>query len=563
MKVLFRACLLVFTVFLFVGCGGGSGDGPSLTPSDNTNSSGDNGSDGGTGAVTEPTVIRFGSFSAGTFTAGQIATNKTSLDAGQSASLTVSFIDQNNSPITDTTDILFTSPCASSGLSEFDSTIASNTTGTVSVTYVTRGCDGADIVTAQTSLNGTTFTATVTLQTVPAPLGSISFVSATPQIIGIKGSGAIPEQSVVSFLVTNSSGGPVPNQDVSFVLNNTTGGITLSNSSDTSDATGMVSTTVASGSIASSVRVTATAIRDGITSSAQSSALAITTGIPDQDSFSLSATSLNIEGLKRDGIQTTLTLRAADRYNNPVPDGTAIVFQAEGASVQGSCTTAGGACSVIMTSQEPRPSNGRVTILASAIGEESFNDANPSNGRYDDAETFTDLGEAFRDDNENGVYDSPNEPYLDFNNNNTRDSASGVYEGLLCNGPSKCNTNQSTINISSNIVIVLSGSSFFINVQPAAISLDAGTLTVLVSIQDENGQFPTGGTTVSVSTDQGSIVGPSSETIISTNDSGPAVFAFQIKPGTAVGTGTFRVTVTTPAGFISRGTANVTQTVVP
>lgn len=562
MKVLFRAYLLMFAVFLFVGCGGGSGDGPTLTPGESSGTP-DSGGDGGTGAVTETTVVRFGSFTGGTFNAGKIATNKTDLDAGQSASLTVSFIDQNNSPITDPADILFTSPCASAGLSEFDSTIAGNTTGTVSVTYVTRGCDGADIITAQTSLNGTTFSATVTLQTVPAPLGSISFVSATPQIIGIKGSGAIPEQSVVSFLVTNSSGGPVPNQDVTFALNNTTGGITLSNTNDTTDATGLVSTTVASGSIASSVRVTATAIRDGITSSAQSSALAITTGIPDQDSFSLSATILNIEGLEYDGIQTTLTLRTADRYNNPVPDGTAIVFQAEGASVEGSCTTVGGSCSVTMTSQQPRPGDGRVTILASAIGEESFNDANPSNGRYDDAEIFTDLGEAFRDDNENGTYDSPNEPYLDFNSNSTRDAANGLYEGLLCNGPSKCNSNQSTVTISSNIVIVLSGSSFFINVQPAVINLDGGNQTVIVSIQDVNGQVPPAGTSVSVTTDQGSIVGSSAETVLSTNNPGPIAYAFTLKPGAAAGNGTFTVNVITPIGLISRGTADVTQTVVP
>ena len=561
MKLLLRASLLVLSAQFLVACGGGSGDGPTLTPSTGDTTDTSDGSD--TGSVTETVVPSFGSFTSGTFTAGAIASNSIALDAGQSATLTVAFVDQNENFITDAADVLFNSPCSGTGLAEFSPAIVSNTSGTVSTTYTAVGCDGEDKITAQTSLDGTSYTATVTITGTPAPLGSISFTSADPQIIGIKGSGAIPEQSVTSFKVTNTAGGPVANQLVTFALNNTSGGITLSTTENTTNAEGVVSTTVASGTVATAVRVTATAVQGTATSSAQSSALVITTGIPDQDSFSLSATTLNIEGSQYDGITTDLTIRAADRYNNPVPDGTAVAFQAEGASIEGSCTTVSGACTVTLTSQKPRPAGDeRITVLATAIGEESFNDSDPSNGQYDDTETFTDLAEAYRDDDESGTYDSPNEPFIDFNSNFSRDDGNLLYEGLLCKGPSKCNPSQTTVTISESIVIVLS-ESFFNIVTPASISLgDAiapapGTVSVLVD--SLNNQLPPAGTTISISTDFGTISGPSSYTIPSSNFNGEAFYSFGVKPATSKGSGTITVTVSTPLGNESFRTLTVTQ----
>jgi hypothetical protein len=69
-----------------------------------------------------------------------------------------------------------------------------------------------------------------------------------------------------------------------------------------------------------------------------------------------------------------------------------------------------GECSVRFCAGNPRPADGRVTILAYALGEESFVDSN-GNNRYDAGEPFTDLGDPFRNDravtdaNANGIDD--------------------------------------------------------------------------------------------------------------------------------------------------------------
>ena len=108
----------------------------------------------------------------------------------------------------------------------------------------------------------------------------------------------------------------------------------------TSNNQGYVQTVVNSGTVATTVRVTATTQgSNGAVISSQSNVLVVSTGKPDQDSFSLSASVLNVEGWDYDGAKVTVTARLADAFNNPVPDGTAVVFTAEGGSIESSCQT--------------------------------------------------------------------------------------------------------------------------------------------------------------------------------------------------------------------------------
>lgn len=571
--------ILMVAAIMLAACGGSTSGGDD---DGGGSSSGDTGGGGNNGDSTpSQPVVKLGSFDAdGDFNKGEIAANQPKLQAGASTTLTVSIIDENGVAVTEEPDpefltasdidIFFTSQCINNGLSEVAPPVVTNENGTVTTSYTALGCEGSDVVTARTSVNNTTLDASVALRTEQAQLGSIQFDSADPQIIGIKGSGSLPSQARVSFLVTNNTGGPVPNQPVKFSLNTKVGGITLNSTQAITDTNGRVSTTVNSGTQAATVRVTAKALRDGNTAEAQSSALAITTGIPDNDSFSISATSLNIEGFQRDGETTQINVLTADRFNNPVPDGTAIAFTTEGGSIDGSCTTTDGGCSVTLTSQNPRPADGRVTVLATAIGEETFVDANPSNGRFDDAENFSDLSEAFRDDNFDDVRQD-SEPFIDFNSNGTFDGPNGRFEGLLCNGPTKCGSD--TLNIRAGLEIIFAASSFDVEVTPNPIDLNSGAVDVTISVVDpNNGQRPPEGTTIVADATQGDIVDSDTGlgftrtfTEESRNDPGPATYDLTLEPDGLLldSNGTLSVTVTTPAENVSSGSARVDQTPPP
>ena len=274
-----------------------------------------------------------------------------------------------------------------------------------------------------------------------------------------------------------------------------------------------------------------------------------------------------IEGQEFDGITTEITIRAADRFNNPVPDGTAVNFRTEGGSIPGSCTTQNGACSVTLTSQDSRPDDGRATVLATAIGEETFSDTSPSNGRFDEGEfnPNDDLPEAFVDYNEDGARNS-NEPYIDFNNNGSYDLGDGEFTGLRCqpgaSASDELDCTTESINVRDQVVIVFSNSSQVIEFDPSSISLDSGNVLVSVSVGGPGGRVPPAETQIQATTEVGSIVGPSSYTVRSTSARGPFIATFELEPADNLNepdTGRLRVTVTTPQGVISRGSAPVSQ----
>ncbi len=559
MKKVMRLLVLGLTVLALSGCPSGDSDNPSFIGGSSEESPGTASANSNESA---PTVFRIGSFSGTTFTQGAIKANKSSLKAGENADLSVSIVDGTGNLVTAPVDIIFSSNCFASGLAQFDPATAENATGTVSVKYAPIGCDGSDQIRATTAVNGQTLTASVTLQTAPAKIGAITFSSATPSLIGLKGSGSIPEQSTVIFKVTNAAGGPVQNQVVDFELLPATGGVTLSNAQGTTAADGTVQTIVNAGEVATTVRVKATATQDGSTTSANSSGLAVSTGIPDQDSFSLSVETLNIEGGEIDGTTTEVTIRAADRYNNPVADNTSINFIAEGGSIGSNCLTVNGACSVTFTSQEPRPSDHRVTILATAVGEETFVDSSPSNGRFDDAETFTDIDEAFLDEDEDGIRDG-NEKFVDYNTNNTYDLKDSLFNGLLCNGP-RCGAGAAkTLTVSDQAVIVLSDSTHTITATPSIVNLDSGatttTATVSVSVFGSKTQVPPAGTNIIIATTHGTLISDNLLTVDNTSALGPYTFSVTISPEATKGSGILSISVETPRNVVRKAAFNVIQ----
>jgi hypothetical protein len=186
----------------------------------------------------------------------------------------------------------------------------------------------------------------------------------------------------------------------------------------------------------------------------------------------------NVEAWNIDGVTVPITAFLADRYNNPVPDGTAVAFYANGGHVDGSCVTGPpsgasgeGTCTVTWTSANPRPRttddpsqpqnnvlvNGRAQVLATAVGEESFTDNNAS-GFYQAGDPFANLGEPFLSTNESGVYATGNY-FLDYFQKGVYQGPSGSFIGITCTGTTPSSTcSTSTLAIGASHLVIMSTS---------------------------------------------------------------------------------------------------------
>ncbi len=296
--------------------------------------------------------------------------------------------------------------------------VTTDGSGIASATYSavrTGGSSCSGLVTLTASASGATGVQRGTLNVAAPVANAINFVSATPTQIFVKASGAA-EQSVVLFKVLDSNGVAMPNIPVVFSLTMNPGGVglgasgALGNVTSNSDALGMASISVFSGTIPGPVEVKA-ALASNPAVFTTSKNLTVASGPPSQNHLSLSVSTFNIEGWNMDGSSTNLTVRVADRQGNPVPDGTVINFTAEGGQVAPSCATTRDAvghaiCSVAFISQNPRPVDGRATVLAYAEGLKEFVDVNGNNAFDSGVDFLADIGDAYRDDNENGQYDA-------------------------------------------------------------------------------------------------------------------------------------------------------------
>lgn len=342
-------------------------------------------------------------------TLGQLTLGSSSLSAGGNTSVTITA--QSNSIPVAGVNVSLTADCGT-----IANVVTTDGSGSASATYsaVKAGgssCSGA--VTLSASAAGSASQKATLIIAAPVA-NAINFVSATPSQIFVKSSGAA-EQSVAQFKVLDSTGAAMPNIPVVFSLTVNPGGVGLGasgtpgNVTANSDALGIASVSVFSGTIPGPVEVKA-ALVSAPTVFTTSKNLTVASGPPSQNHLSLSVETFNIEGWNLDGSGTKLTVRVADRQGNPVPDGTVINFTAEGGQVAPSCATARDAsghavCSVAFISQNPRPADGRVSVLAYAEGLKEYIDVNGNNAYDPGIDTLVDLGDAYRDDNESGQYD--------------------------------------------------------------------------------------------------------------------------------------------------------------
>jgi hypothetical protein len=450
--------------------------------------------------------------SAGAFVDGVIKVEPSGqVSPGGTAALTVVIVDDNNDPVTTEESITFTSNCLFSNQAVLDPPSPVKLGSMITVNFTINGCKGTEIVTAKLASSGAEAIGTVSIAPVQGELIRFDEQKTSATLIAIRGTGSasdISESADVFFQVTDAALNPVVDARVNFSLLQSVGNSALAcagksfcdypNTGDEraersrqdtqrSDFEGSVSTRVLSGSVGSSVQVLAyldlneNGTREENEASTVSKVLIVSTGVADQNSISLSAKLLNpfgsraeeyeggancnslgtkndafyTGGLEADGLCTDVMIKLADKFNNPVPDGTAAILTTEFGRIQGSCITQAGDCRVSWTSQNPRasatveqysapitidenldpatpnryycpshsanhgpcpddiaspainppgaPRGGRSTLTLIVNGEESFVDRN-GNGYYDSGELWTNLTEAFTDHNEDGVF---------------------------------------------------------------------------------------------------------------------------------------------------------------
>ncbi|MGD9731040.1 MAG: invasin domain 3-containing protein [Desulfamplus sp.] len=404
---------------------------------------------------------------------------------------------------------------------------------------------GIESIKATTTTTTGVVTSTITIQlTQGIPVSSIEFVSATPNHIALAGTAnpVLPATSTVKFLVKDSEGKPKAGALVRFELSTKVGGITTipdAAESVQTDSDGYAQVIVSSGSVATHVRVKAIVVSDE-TITTVSDDLVISTGLPDQNSFSLSASHRNPEGWDYDGEAVTFTIRAADHFNNPVPDGTAIYFTTEGGTIDPTCTTVNGSCSVEWRSQNPRPADGLATVAAFTIGEESFIDKNGT-GRFETGtDSFTDMPEAFLDKDDDNVRDA-DEEFFDFNVNGQYDFGNGIYNGTLCSS-TDTSCSSELITVVDDLVLSMSGSIANIGISPASVTLGNPT-EVTITLSDLNGRSLPGGTKIEIGSVAGAIISQQSFEVPN-NTTGTNTFKFIISKNAGAVAGTFPLTLT-------------------
>lgn len=267
-------------------------------------------------------------------------------------------------------------------------------------------CEGQDIIVAAS--NGA---APVSVPVNIAAIKADSLVYTTTSAIdlGIKNSGSAASGQIEFTLYAN--GTPAKNKEVRIELTDAPPDlnfISLGNRDPRivkSDSNGKVVVNLYPGSLPGPVEIKATLV-SAPNVSALSKNVKISTGRVTQNGVSLSVSKQSLR-TDIDGDTAVITARLRDRVGNAVPAGTVISFVSEGGKVDPNCATdVQGVCTVTLTTQSPRPLDNRVTVLAFVEGDKAYDD-NDGNNSFSTTDTLkNNIGNFFRDDNEDNLYNT-------------------------------------------------------------------------------------------------------------------------------------------------------------
>ncbi|MCH7337570.1 Ig-like domain-containing protein [Acinetobacter sp. NIPH 2699] len=363
-----------------------------------------------------------------------------SLESGASTNVTLKTQDKDTSVNQNNVTVNFTASCGT-----FEpATVVSSNQGDVTTSYTAIGtngrlCEDAHTITATIGNTGVTRTLPVTIAAVKP--NSIVYTSGDVTLLGIESSGSASSGQIEFTLYANGvvAADKEVNielidapEDLSFVsLGNRDKKTVKSNSS------GKVFVNLYPGNKPGPVEIRATLASDtNIT--ALSKGVAVATGRVTQSGLSLSVSKNSLQN-RIDGDEATITARMVDRNGNPVPNGTVISFVTEGGSITPNCASSNGSCSVTLTTQDPRPLDNRVTVLAYVEGDKSYIDKN-GNNVYDEGidELVSNIGDFFLDKNENNTYDANDGEYIYRRNAGTAACAASTFKQPNIAGT--CNT---------------------------------------------------------------------------------------------------------------------------
>lgn len=328
----------------------------------------------------------------------------TQLESGGSTNITLKTQDANTKINQNNVNVEFTATCG-----KFEpATVVSSNQGNVTTSYKAIGtdgklCTGVQKISAK-GLNIPEVGIDVSIKALQA--NSLVYTSSKVNL-GIRKSGSASSGQIEFTLYAN--GVPVADQDVliekvqvpedlSFVTFGNQNNKTIK-----SDSNGKVIVNLYPGDKPGPVEIRATLVSDKNVS-AVSKNVSVSIGRVTQDGLSLSVSKNSLQNVI-DGDTATITARMVDRTRNPVPDGTVISFVSEGGKVEPNCSTVQGECSVTLTTQEPRPLDNRVTVLAYVEGDKTFTDLDGDNLYTKGVDQLlSNIGSFFRDDNEDNQY---------------------------------------------------------------------------------------------------------------------------------------------------------------
>lgn len=342
----------------------------------------------------------------------EFALSSSNLESGGNTNITLKTKDAVNDVYQNDVTVNFTTSCGS-----FDSnSVISSNQGDVSTTYKAIDgngnlCEGTQTITATPANNpANKQTKTVNISGVEA--SSVVYTTTEKVQLGASNSGS-SNSGQIEFTVY-ANGRPAANQQVEISKNfapEDFSFVTLNNKVPkplTSDSQGKVVVDLYPGVKPGPVEIKATLKlpNGGLTNiTALSKDVSVATGRATQNGVSISL-SKNVLANSVDGDTATITARLVDRVGNPVPDGTVMSFVSEGGRVTPSCATNKGICTVEFSTQNPRPVDNRVAVIAYVEGDKDYIDKDGDN-QFSAGDIFThNIGDFFRDDNENNNYDS-------------------------------------------------------------------------------------------------------------------------------------------------------------